>query len=456
MNNPNILIYNLNYYKPQLDKAIKLTEQYVADNKLILTGGMAIDLALREKHTSIYSDDELPDYDILSDQNVYHAHELAKLLCENGLPEINVINASHITTVRVRIRRDVLLDATYIPSTIFNKIPYLDTGHLRVVHPHYQFIDQRSSLGMLMLDKGITLNVFNRLKKDIERNDLLRYHYPIQPTKVDLKYSPISVPLKYIRLDNDELQQIDPEAFIYTGPCCITGYAAFHLYMNKLDPKNYPVSVVNDNLEIPCPSNLRFSMLSYDIDKMKELLRNPKTYRQLLSLKPISMRDDRYELIDTYGTRMSCFIFKLPNGDKICVSSTDYILSEFLRDRIFVSPEPYTMFYTKLIEIVSDMRTKEDADDIWMPTVNCYGFDNLPEYRAFNIERILYPEQARSLKPRNEYLRGECLIRDETFDTVGSHYFRIDGTQDDTIEHTNFKHMMAEYDAFLKNKRTDD
>ncbi len=456
MNNPNILTYNLNYYKPQLDKAIKLTEQYVADNKLMLTGGMAIDLALRQKNASIYSDDELPDYDILSDQNIYHAHELAKILCESGLPEINVINASHITTVRVRIRRDVLLDATYIPSTIFNRIPYLDTDHLRVVHPHYQFIDQRSSLGMLMLDKGITLNVFNRLKKDIERNNLLRSHYPIESTKVELDYSPISIPLKYIRLDKEALRQIDPEAFIYTGPCCITGYAAFHLYMNKLDPKRYPVSINNDNLEIPCPNKLRFSMLSYDIDKMKGLLRNPKTYRQLLSLKPISMRDDRYELIDTYGTRMGCFIFELPNGDQVCVSCADYILSEFLRDRIYVSDEPYTMLYTQLIAIVSDMRTKEDADDIWMPTVNCYGFDNLPEYRAFNIERILYPEQARSLKPRNEYLRGECLIRDETFNAVGSHYFRIDGAQDDGIEHTNFKYMMAEYDAFLKNKRTDD
>ena len=96
---PDILIYQHNYYKPLLDKAIKLTEQYVSNNKLILTGGMAIDMALRMHNNAIYGDDELPDYDIISDQNLYHAHALAQILCNAGLSDINVINAVHILCV---------------------------------------------------------------------------------------------------------------------------------------------------------------------------------------------------------------------------------------------------------------------------------------------------------------------------------------------------------------------
>jgi len=453
MDNPDILMYQLNYYKPQLDKAIKLTEQYVHDHKLMLTGGMAIDLALRAKKSSIYSDDELPDYDILSDQNLYHAHELAKILCENKLPDINVINAVHITTVRVRIRRDVLLDATYIPSTIFNKIPYLDTDHLRVVHPHFQFIDQRSSLGMLMLDKGLTLNVINRLEKDIARNNLLREYYPIEASEYPINYSTVSIPLKYIRLENNKLNQIDPDAFIYTGASCICGYVAYYLYMNKVEPDNFPIVINNDNLEVRCPDNLKFSILSYNIEELSDLLHNPTTYRQLLSIKAITLSDDKYEIIDSYGLRVGCYIFKLPNGDDICVASADYILAELLRDRIFVNKEPYTTFYEKFVNIVSSMRDKH-SDPIWYPSINCYGYDNLPEFKAFALEKIISPDTSNALKPRNEYLRNpQCFIRDETFDTMKSHYFRIDGAEDKSILHTNYKYIVSAYAEFLKNKR---
>ncbi len=453
MDKPDILMYQHNFYKPLLDKAIKLTEQYVSDHKLILTGGMAIDLALRLKNKSIYSDDQLPDYDVLSDQNLFHAHELARILCENEIPNVNVINAVHITTVRVRIKRDVLLDATYVPASIYNKIPYLDAGNLRVVHPHYQFIDQRSSLGMLMLDKGLTLNIFNRLEKDIERNDLLREEYPIQSSLPEIKYTNLSIPLKYIQIKHELLNQIDDNAFIYTGPSCITGYAAFYLYMNIVEPKKYPITINNDNLEIKCPDNFKFSLLSYDIDAISNLLHNPKTYRQLLSLKPISLSDDRYEIIDSYGIRISCFIFKLPNGMDVCVSSTDYILSEFLRDRTYVSKEPYTSFYCSLLEIVSNMRTKH-SDNIWFPSINCYGFDNLPEYKVFDLERIVYPDNSSNLKPKNEYLRNPlCLIKNEVFDSIQSHYFKIDGAEDDSIKHTNYKYIVSAFNELVKNNR---
>ena len=174
---PEIILYQHNYFKPTLDKAIQITEKYVSDHKLILTGGMAIDLALRLKGESIYSDDAIPDYDVVSDKNLYHATELAKILCMQKIPDINVINAVHITTLRVRYKNNVLLDATYLPENIYKQIPYLDVDHLRVIHPHYQFIDQRLSLSMLMVDTGLSFNVFNRLKKDLTKNKFILNKY---------------------------------------------------------------------------------------------------------------------------------------------------------------------------------------------------------------------------------------------------------------------------------------
>ncbi len=457
MSSPDILIYQHNYYKPQLDKAIKLTQQYVSDNKLILTGGMAIDLALRVKDSSIYDDDQLPDYDVISDQNLFHAHELAKILCNAGLPDINVINAVHITTVRVRIRRDVLLDATYIPASIFYKIPYLDTDHFRVIHPHYQFIDQRSSLGMLLLDKGITLNIFNRLKKDIERNNLLRKYYPIQmDTKYDIKYKLISIPLKWITIDDSKFKKIDDSVFIYTGISCISGYAAYYFYMNVIDPVKYPITVIDDNLEIKIPENIKFSILSYDIENVKGLLKSPTTFRQLLSIKPVTLVDDKYEIMDSYGIRVGCFAFNLPNGAKVCIASTDYVLSELLRDRVYVAKEPYTTFYSNLVQRTDLERSIETSADIWFPSINCYGYDSMPEHKTFDLEKMMDLKASSNLRPKSEYLRNPmCAIKRESFDAPLSHYFQIDGAEDDSIAHTNYKYISDAFKEFTRKKRNE-
>ena len=85
MEDPKIVLYKLNHYKPLIDKALNITAEYVSKHKLILTGGMAIDLALRAKGESIYDDDELPDYDIISDENIKHANTLAQILCKELL-----------------------------------------------------------------------------------------------------------------------------------------------------------------------------------------------------------------------------------------------------------------------------------------------------------------------------------------------------------------------------------
>ncbi len=453
MDKPDILTYQHNYFKPTIDKAIKMTEQYIIDNGLILTGGMSIDLALRVKNKSIYTDDALADYDILSDQNLFHAHELAKLLCNAGISDVNVINAVHITTIRVRVGRDVMLDATYVPSSIFSKIPYLDTGDLKVIHPHYQFIDQRISLGMLMQDSGLSLNIFNRLEKDVQRNNLLRLEYPITTSNPKVEYSKLSIPLKYIQINPSKMRKINPKAFIYTGPACITGYAAYVIYMNIIDPKQYPITIRNECLEIDCPKNFKFSILSYDIDAVSDLLHNPKKYRQLLSTKPMSISDDRYEIIDSYGMRIGCFEREITPGINVCIASADFVLFELLRDRVFVSEEPYTLFYTKLVDIVSDKR-EQDSDDIWFPSVNCYGFDNLPEYKVFALERIIHKDIANELRPRNEYLKNPtCKIKRETFDAIKSHYFRIDGVEDESIKYTNARHIINEFNKLVDAER---
>ena len=365
MQDSETILYQSNFYKPLIDRAIKLTEAYVSEHKLILTGGMSIDLALRAKGGSIYDDDALPDYDIISDRNMDHANALAEILCKDGLPNINVINAFHITTARVRIKSVVLLDATYIPPACFNRIPFLDIGHLRIVHPHYQFIDQRLSLSNLFGDTGISLNIFNRLKKDMGRNALLREMYPIESNPLKTKSSRIvKLPLDLIKLDEDYLDQVDPDVFIYTGPTCVAGYAGFLIVMSIVNKSK--LTITNTDLELSVPDNIPVRLLVKKLDSLQSYIgKKSITYRPLINLKPVTKRSGDIEFVDTFGSKIGCNIIELKPGIKVCVASADYLLMEMLRDRIYVDDEPFSSWYKELVDEVDKQQSIEDSDLIW-------------------------------------------------------------------------------------------
>lgn len=451
MTDPEIITYQLNYFKPLIDKAIKFTENYVSEHKLILTGGMAIDLALRQKGESIYDDDALPDYDIVSDTNLEHANTLAKLLCNEGFPDISVVAAVHITTLRVRIKRTVLLDATYIPSECFSKIPYIDVGHLRVIHPHYQFIDQRLSLSSLLADTGLSLNVFNRLSKDITRNNILRSMYPIESTETKQQMRTIGIPLSLIAIDPKNIKRFNEDVFAYTGNTCIAGYLGY-LLMEGIASGVKSWKLTNSTLTISIPNDIPIRLLSCDIESLKKYTDGMDTYRPLINIKPASYSNRDYEFVDTYGSRISCNMIKLSEDIDVCVASVDYLLMELLRDRIYIQEEPYSSYYNKLVTIVDNMRSVE-SDPIWWPSLNMYGITDLPESRVAMIESMMDEEKTLSLKPRNSYPSApRCATRDE-FEKIGSHYFMIDGQKDNSLKHTNYKYIMEAFSKFINKKR---
>lgn len=444
-----LILYQQNYFKPLIDKANELTEAYVSKHKLMLTGGMAIDIALRAKKSQIYDDDALSDYDIISDQNIDHANALAEILCNAGLPDINVINAVHVTTVRVRMKNISFLDATYAPSSVFKRIPYLDIGELRVIHPHYQFIDQRYSLSTLLIDTGISLNVFNRLAKDIGRNDLLREYYPIESKLQSMtKTSLIRIPLDLITLEDTKLEEMVSNIYIYTGATCISGYAAYLIYMKKY-------KIVNEHLELEFPDEMQISMLTCDIDSINYNLDNAKTFNSLLNIKPKFKRDGRYDFLDTYGYRIGCNIIDLTSEIKVCLVSYDYIALEMLRDRVYVAEEPYTFIYSQLVKDIDIKRSDPDnKDSNWYPSLNSYGKVNLAEYKIVGLERIMHNVKDDNtpfpLIPKNLYLRfKKCTVKESDFSQSQSHYFELDGLESKTSKYTNYKHIIEQFNTFI-------
>ena len=191
--NDEFLLFQNNYLRDDLKKCLEFVKTYILENELMIVGGMAIDLSLKAKNSQLYDEKfQIPDYDIISFDNVLHANNIGNILCKNKFKNIAIIPALHKTTVRVQMSGYTLFDSTFIPKFIYDKLPFMKFENYKFIHPIYQKIDQYTSLSFLFEVTGPTFNITHRLKKDIIRKNILNQYYNIDLTdieNIDLKLS---------------------------------------------------------------------------------------------------------------------------------------------------------------------------------------------------------------------------------------------------------------------------
>ncbi len=73
------IVFNRHFQKDEILRALNIVKQFILKRKRILTGGMAIDFALKNKGKALYSDTKLPDYDFYSPQFHVDAYDIGML-----------------------------------------------------------------------------------------------------------------------------------------------------------------------------------------------------------------------------------------------------------------------------------------------------------------------------------------------------------------------------------------
>ena len=193
------LVFQKNIQKNNLVKALDIVKQYIIDKKLILTGGMAIDLALKKKGSQLYDENTIPDYDFYSFNFQNDAYEIGKLLCLSDLPNISVINATHITTMRVRVDFEAVADITYIPKNIYDKIPTIkNKDGILFEHPHYKMINMHKALSYPYANHPNDV-ILQRYEKDMKRFDMLYELYPFDEANHNEKFKKVKIRKSILR-----------------------------------------------------------------------------------------------------------------------------------------------------------------------------------------------------------------------------------------------------------------
>jgi hypothetical protein len=439
---------NMTYTRnPQYDSimsALDIVKHFIKVNNLILVGGMAIDWALRLKGDSIYGDDQLPDYDFYSPTHTKHAYEIGELLCKKGYPNISCIPAMHLTTMRVRIDMEAVADISFCPQSVFDNVPTLVYDGIRIVHPHFQMIDQHSSLGLPFENPGREV-IFHRWRKDMVRYDKLYKHYPITDT-AQLSPPPDSTGLtlaiddpKYQTLTSDrqkrvreyEIKIVEHRVHLkYLKGSCITGWGAIdykidgdHIVMNI--PAGEPLSIQSDDYE----SYLKEHKL-IDVQYYSEYF--GKTPRKILARFPNPTKDspDHIEIYDTYGLKVSAEV--VHQSLDVYMGNIQWVMM-FLIVRMFDQS-------TIALQTTAEgqyLRCRQLVKDGRIPSISVYGRANFsPSFvntRKIHKERT-YNIKAPALQPGRMYPKKPNCINDKTFDTEASWYFFIDSRKLDKFE----------------------
>lgn len=201
------ILYNHNYIKDKIDKALNIVKNYIIQNKLLIVGGTAIDYALKKNNDTLYNDlYQIPDFDIMSPNNIIHANNIGKILCEQKFDNISIIPAIHHTTIRVQLLGFTIFDSTFVPEYLYNKLPTILYNEFKIIHPNFQKINQYLSLSFLFKLTGPSYNILNRFKKDIERFDMLNKYYKLENNNnIKINYNQFNFNIDLIDIQNINL-----------------------------------------------------------------------------------------------------------------------------------------------------------------------------------------------------------------------------------------------------------
>ena len=348
------ILYNHNFIKSEIERALNIVKDYIIKHKLLIVGGTAIDYALKLNGDTLYNDlYQVPDFDIMSPNNIEHANSIGKILCESKFKNISIIPAIHHTTMRVQLLGFTVFDSTFVPVNIYNKLPYLIYNEFKFIHPVFQKINQYLSLSFLFKITGPSYNILNRFKKDISRFDMVEKYYKIDKSlieseNIEYNFESFSFQLDLINLINiKSFKNKNDNIIIYnTHNIAHNGKQIYH-EINK-DNNSYNIS-----------SDITFhGICAYNII-YKEFI---ELYNNLLDIINIKDPDIQYInslyeniLIHTsYKIKEKNIIFQASDNSEICFINNNTKLDK-IQEKL---EQLYKLKFCQKLDNILDLKPK--------------------------------------------------------------------------------------------------
>lgn len=425
-----------------VDASLEIVRKYIIDRKLILFGGLAIDYALRLKGSYIYSDDQRPDFDVLSTNSVEDAYDLVDLLITAGYTDVQAVRGIHVQTMRVRVDFNWVADIGYIPETVKNNIPTLDYNGITIVHPDYQRIDLHLSMCYPFNDAPREV-IFHRWKKDMTRYTLINKFYPLSTDNS-----------RQVASASRQVASFD-QSLIDNKNVAIHGFTAYALIRNTIDelidkfktksiipitaPKLH-VKITKNTIETEIPDGIDTTIFVASCEP-DLFVSNFDTYRPYMDAWP-SVRKNKSNggVLEIPNRLTSISILQVDSGS-VQVVCINFILLFFMVHYYMTQNEIYKNYYLWTVELItvaedlfSKLKDQKSAlrlflDSPFAPNITTMGSRNMSDSYIARLQKIQNTlgvlKVAQDNLPKNYFPPKKR--RPNTFDYSTSAFFKHDG-----------------------------
>lgn len=423
-------------------RAGELIRQFVIEKGLIIYGGSAIDFALRLCGDKLYPDNVLtiPDWDFFSSESIKDAYTLADVLFAAGFKSARAIVGQHIETMRVDVADNhFLADITYVPPSIFAKIPTLTYNGVRFVHPDYQRLDVHSSLAFPFSGPPREV-IFNRWEKDIKRFNMFAAHYPIEAPA--------------------DASAVSTQVTVADHKTIFTGFAAYALIYNEFVRESKALGFDVAGV-VPARVSITATGVTFDSDGTAEsvhmnLTKGTEavsatarftTFDPVLNWLPpraeALINGTRVIIYELHGQLVGVNSAEL--GDKVVrFTGIQYTMKHFLAKYFIHRDQPrmaatLLLYYASMIKMINvfedavkkklpeSEHSKRVCDSVFSPSIRVYGSDNIDLARTVALSRLrhsIYGDELIGI-PAN-YYPGRMKTH-PTFDPVSMEFFHEAG-----------------------------
>jgi hypothetical protein len=354
-----------------IQKIIKIVENFIIKKKLVCYGGTAINNILPEEAQFYDKESEIPDYDFFSSNALDDAIELADIYYGAGYIDVEAKAGMHHGTYKVYVNFIPIADITQLVKPLFNSIKKqsIKKAGIHYTPPNYLRMSMYLELSRPEGD-------ISRWEKVLKRLNLLNKYYPLTADncdKIDFQRK-----LDTHMDDNEKIYTITRDVFVDEGLIFFGGYAS-GLYSKYDDKRSHKMMKIPD-----------FDVLSDDPERTALIL---KEQLEEAGIKHIKVKHndkigevvpENYEVIigkeDTIAMihkPIACHSYNqlTIGGRKINVASIDTIMSLYLCF-IYVDSDLHAIRLLCMAKYLFDIqeRNKLNQKGILKRFVNkCYG-----------------------------------------------------------------------------------
>jgi hypothetical protein len=371
-----------------IQKIIKIVEDFIKRKNLICYGGTAINNILPTEEQFYNKDAEIPDYDFFTTNALQDAKELADIYYKSGFTDVEAKSGQHHGTYKVFVNYIPIADLTLLPKGIYNAIKKeaIRVAGILYTPPNY--------LRMAMfLELSRPAGDTSRWEKVLKRMLLLNKNFPI----TDLNCNSIDFQREMEnKTDEDKIYENVRNTLINQGVVFFGGYAItlYSQYMPKHLRKKLEKIADFDVL-----SNEPETTASIVKERLKDIgFKNVK----IIKREPVGeIIPEHYEIRigkDTIAfiyKPIACHSYNVINisGQKVKIATIDTMLSFYLAF-LYTDRPYYNQFLERILcmsKFLFDVQQKNRLSQKGLLrrfSITCYGHQELvEEIRAHKAEK---------------------------------------------------------------------